>query len=123
MIGTVILIALALAILKSGIGDKIVVLVVLLLTVKFAIGWDDYWDGSFPNPLGFSIGDFLRDLFVERLGMFIDISLGINIFRPVFNFILGALFYVPLFWGILYIFGKWMIDSMSSDQAAGFMIL
>lgn len=123
MFGTIILILLALAILKSGVGDKIVVLVLLLLMVKFIIGWDDYWDGALPNPFGFTIGDFLKDFFVDRLGRFLDFRLGTNIFSPFFNYILGALFYIPLFMTILYFFGKWMVDSMDSEQAAGIMIL
>ena len=77
----------------------LVVLPILLCVVNFTIAWEHYWRGvPFPNPV--SPGGFLYDIIARIIGGTIDNLLGVDFFTKIFAWILGAFFYVLIFYGL-----------------------
>lgn len=94
------------AIVSTEIGGLILILTPIILTaVNFTIAWENYWAGvPFPNPV--SPDGFLYDIIARIIGGAIDSLLGIDFFRGVFAWILGASFYVLIFIGLNIFFAQ-----------------
>ncbi len=81
----------------------LVVLPAGLLCINFTIAWENYWEGiPFPNPI--NPGGFINDVIAHIIGGMLDSLIGANIFRPLFSWILGALFYSLILAGFHYLF-------------------
>ncbi len=92
----------------------LIILPIALSLINFSIAWEgmfEYWPEALripvPNPIDPS--GFLGDLFVTRAGAYLDDYFGLNIFYYTFDWILGGIFYIPLYGSLIIFFYKLLL--------------
>ena len=127
IIGTLIVLFIIIAVLKAIIETQrgaflLVVMPILLLTINFSIGWENYWDGvPFPNPI--NPGGFIYDIIAGIIGGLLDSIIGADFFRPALAWLLGMTFYSFILAGFHVIFFNSFLGHMDFEVALGLFVL
>lgn len=127
IIGTIIVIIIAIAIFKAlaktekG-GFVLILMPIILLVINFTIAWDNYWAGvPFPNPI--DPGGFINEIIAGIIGGLLDSVIGTIFFRPLFSWVLGMCFYSLMWIGLHIYFSNSFLYDLDSDTRLGALVL